>query len=100
MSISERAPSESISRKDERPLPLFVGSLLERKLSCTNPKRNLLAMHRQVSRRVDADAHLAALNGEYGDGDVVGDHQCFANAPGENQHGNAQSRGRPYFSQT
>jgi hypothetical protein len=48
---------------------------------------DLLAMHRDVARGVDADAHLIALDAKDGHGDLVADHQRFPDPAGEYEHG-------------
>src|SRR5690348_10595177 len=47
---------------------------------------NLLAMHGDILRRVDADPHLIALDAQHGHRHLVADHQGFAYPAGQNQH--------------
>src|ERR1022692_3960717 len=47
---------------------------------------DFLTVDRDVLGRLDANAHLVALDPEYGDRHIAADHQCFANASGQDQH--------------
>src|SRR5580698_3269709 len=47
---------------------------------------DLFAMHGHRARGVDAETHLVALDAEHRDRDFVTDHECFAHAPGKDQH--------------
>src|SRR5262249_32950794 len=47
---------------------------------------DLLAMHGDTARRIDADADLVALHAQHGDGDVVTDHDRLSDPSCQNQH--------------
>jgi hypothetical protein len=47
---------------------------------------DLLAVHRDILRRIDPDTHLIAFEAEYGDRDVVSDPQRFALSSSQYQH--------------
>jgi hypothetical protein len=47
---------------------------------------DFFAMHGNILRRVNANAHLISLDAEHGHGDQVADHQGFAYSASEDQH--------------
>src|SRR5690606_20722393 len=47
---------------------------------------DLLAMHRNLARRIHAQAHLIAFHTEYSNGDIFADDDRFPHAPGQDQH--------------
>src|SRR5690348_12493862 len=56
---------------------------------------DLFAMHRDVLWRVDANAHLVALDSEDGHRHGITDHQGFTDAASQDQHLYPPLTGRP-----
>jgi hypothetical protein len=46
-----------------------------------NPVENLLTVHGDVLRGLDANPHLVTLHAQHGDIDILADLQCFTDTP-------------------
>jgi len=60
--------------------------LVTRSLLALDTLIDFLTMNRNLFRRIYTDANLITFNTQYGDSDLVTNHQCFANTASQNQH--------------
>jgi hypothetical protein len=47
---------------------------------------NFFAMHGNLFGRIDTNAHLVTLHAQYGDSDIITDHQGLSDPASQNQH--------------